>query len=127
MTWLTLERMHPVDRVGSMLDLLVLSALGFPMWALAAYVMIRHYYGYLIHADTNWTLGRLNWVFNTPVMHRWHHARDIEASGSNFATVFSVFDRAFSTYYQPGPCQVPLWWTAWAGQSQALCWARCRQ
>ena len=36
------------------------------------------------------------------------HARDVEASGSNFATVFSVFDQAFGTYYLPGPCTVPL-------------------
>ena len=28
--------------------------------------------------------------------------------GSNFATVFSVFDRAFGTYYVPGLCTVPL-------------------
>jgi sterol desaturase/sphingolipid hydroxylase (fatty acid hydroxylase superfamily) len=41
-------------------------------------------------------------------MHRWHHARDVEGSGSNFATVFSVFDRAFGTYYVPGLCTVPL-------------------
>lgn len=108
MTWLTLQRMHPVDRVGSMLDLLVLSALGFPMWALAANVMVRHYYGYLIHADAPWTLGPLGWVFNSPAMHRWHHARPTEYSGKNFATVFSVFDRAFGTFYQPGPCAVPL-------------------
>ena len=108
MTWLTLERMHPVDRIGSNIDLLVLSALGFPVWALAANVMVRHYYGYLIHVDAPWTLGRLSLVFNSPAMHRWHHARPIEYSGKNFATVFSVFDRAFGTFYQPGPCAVPL-------------------
>ena len=44
----------------------------------------------------------------SPAMHRWHHARDVEGSGSNFATVFSVFDQWFGTYYVPGPCNVPL-------------------
>ena len=29
-------------------------------------------------------------------------------AGSNFATVFSVFDQAFRTYYVPGLCTVPL-------------------
>jgi sterol desaturase/sphingolipid hydroxylase (fatty acid hydroxylase superfamily) len=41
-------------------------------------------------------------------MHRWHHAREVEGSGANFATVFSVFDRAFGTRYLPGPCRAVL-------------------
>jgi sterol desaturase/sphingolipid hydroxylase (fatty acid hydroxylase superfamily) len=101
MTWFTLERMHPIDRIGSMVDTLILGALGFPAWALVANVMVRHFYGYVIHADAARVFGKLDYVFNTPGMHRWHHARDIEGSGSNFATVFSVFDRLFGTYYNP--------------------------
>jgi sterol desaturase/sphingolipid hydroxylase (fatty acid hydroxylase superfamily) len=91
-----------------MLDTILLAALGFPPWALLANVLVRHFYGYFIHADAPWTLGKLGWVMNSPAMHRWHHARDIEGSGSNFATVFSVFDRWFGTYHQPGPCDQPL-------------------
>jgi sterol desaturase/sphingolipid hydroxylase (fatty acid hydroxylase superfamily) len=108
LTWFSLERMHPIDRLGSALDTVILAALGFPFWAQGLNVFVRHYYGYLIHADVPWTLGKAGLILNTPAMHRWHHARDIEGSGSNFATVFSVFDRAFGTYYQPGPCKAPL-------------------
>jgi sterol desaturase/sphingolipid hydroxylase (fatty acid hydroxylase superfamily) len=108
LTWLTLERMHPVDRAGSLMDMVFLSALGFPVWALAANALVRHYWGYVIHADLPWTLGKASWVINSPAMHRWHHARDVEGPGHNFATVFSVWDRAFGTYHQPGPCDVPL-------------------
>ncbi|HEX4709053.1 sterol desaturase family protein [Phenylobacterium sp.] len=108
LTWFSLERMHPIDRAGSLLDMVLLSALGLPVWALAANALVRHYYGYFVHADLPWTLGKAGWVINSPVMHRWHHARDVEGSGHNFATVFSVWDRAFGTYYQPGPCAVPL-------------------
>jgi sterol desaturase/sphingolipid hydroxylase (fatty acid hydroxylase superfamily) len=108
LTWFTLERMHPIDRAGSMVDTLILAGLGFPPWALGVNVAVRHYYGYFIHTDAPWTFGKLGWVLNSPAMHRWHHARDIEGSGSNFATVFSVFDRLFGTYYQPGPCDQPL-------------------
>lgn len=108
LTWFSLERMHPVDRFGSALDTVVLAALGVPFWAQAGNVFVRHYYGYLIHADLPWTFGKAGWILNSPVLHRWHHARDVKGSGSNFATVFSVFDRAFGTYYQPGPCDAPL-------------------
>ena len=108
LTWLSLERMHPIDRLGSSVDTLLLGALGFPVWALAANALVRHYYGYLIHADVPWTLGKAGWLINSPAMHRWHHVREVEASGHNFATVFSVFDRMFGTYFQPGPCTAPL-------------------
>jgi sterol desaturase/sphingolipid hydroxylase (fatty acid hydroxylase superfamily) len=108
LTWLSLERMHPIDRLGSLTDMVILSALGFPVWALAANALVRHYWGYAIHADAPWTLGKVGWVINSPAMHRWHHAREVEGSGHNFATVFSLWDRAFGTYYQPGPCAAPL-------------------
>ena len=108
LNWLSLERMHPIDQFGSALDLVVLSALGFPFWALAGNVFVRHYYGYLIHADVPWTFGKANLILNSPAMHRWHHARDVDGSGHNFATVFSMWDRMFGTYYQPGPCAAPL-------------------
>ena len=108
LNWLSLERMHPIDQFGSALDLVVLSALGFPFWALAGNVFVRHYYGYFIHADVPWTFGKANLIVNSPAMHRWHHARDVDGSGHNFATVFSMWDRMFGTYHQPGPCAAPL-------------------
>ena len=109
MTWLTLSRFHPINRITTAaIDVFFLALLGFPTWALVANNLIRHYYGEFIHADLPWMYGRFGSVFVSPVMHRWHHARDVTGSGSNFATVFSVFDRAFDTYYVPGLCNVPL-------------------
>jgi sterol desaturase/sphingolipid hydroxylase (fatty acid hydroxylase superfamily) len=109
MTWLTLARFHPLNRLITMvIDVGILALLGFPQWALVANVMLRHYYGEFIHADLPWTYGPIKRLFVSPVMHRWHHARDVTGAGSNFATVFSVFDQVFGTYYVPGLCNVPL-------------------
>ena len=108
LTWFSLGRMHPIDRLGTISDVVVLAALGCPVWAVATAVTARHLYGYLIHADLPWSLGKAAWVINPPIAHRWHHARDVTGSGANFATVFSVFDRAFGTWYAPGPCTAPL-------------------
>ena len=109
MTWLTLARFHPINRAVTICaDTFFLALLGFPLWALAANHVVRHYYGEFIHADLPWTYGPLRWVFVSPVMHRWHHARDVIGTGSNFATVFSAIDRAFGTFHVPGPCNVPL-------------------
>jgi sterol desaturase/sphingolipid hydroxylase (fatty acid hydroxylase superfamily) len=109
MTWLTGNRFHPVDRlVTTVVDNTALALLGVPVWAIAANELIRHYYGEFLHADLPWTYGRLGSIFVSPAMHRWHHARDVTGSGSNFATIFSVFDRAFGSAYVPGPCTAPL-------------------
>ncbi len=117
MTWLTLARFHPINRATTAaIDIGCLALLGFPEWALVANNIARHYYGEFIHADLPWMYGPLQFVFVSPVMHRWHHARDVVGAGSNFATIFSVFDRAFGTYYVPGLCTVPLGVTDEMGQ-----------
>ena len=109
MTWLTLMRFHPINRLTTLIiDNSVLLLLGFPPYALIANNIVRNNYGFLIHADLPWTYGKLSAVFVSPAMHRWHHSTDREAFDTNFATVFSVFDRAFGTYRVPGPCDVPL-------------------
>jgi len=108
-TWLTGTRFHPVNNLTTaVIDNTVLALLGFPPWAIAANAVVRHYYGEFIHADVPWTYGPLGRLFVSPAMHRWHHARDVAGSGSNFATILSVFDQAFGTHYVPGPCEVAL-------------------
>jgi sterol desaturase/sphingolipid hydroxylase (fatty acid hydroxylase superfamily) len=107
LTWFSLIRQHPIDRIGSLIDLLGLILLGVPEWAILIALPIRHYYGHLIHADLPWTYGPLSWIFTSPAAHRWHHAREHSGAGVNFATVFALIDRTFGTYHVPGPCTVP--------------------
>jgi len=109
MTWLALARFHPVNRLVTVsVDNAILLLLGLPPAALLINNLVRHYYGHFIHADLPWTFGPLGKVIVSPAMHRWHHARDPAAYGTNFATVFSLFDRLFGTYRVPGPCTAPL-------------------
>ncbi|WP_299807241.1 sterol desaturase family protein [uncultured Shewanella sp.] len=109
MSWLTLQRFHPFNRISTLIiDTGLLMCLGFPPYALVANNLVRHYYGYFIHADLPWNYGAWNKVFVSPVMHQWHHAADPAAYHTNFATIFSIFDRAFGTYRVPGLCHIPL-------------------
>jgi sterol desaturase/sphingolipid hydroxylase (fatty acid hydroxylase superfamily) len=109
MTWLTLNRFHPINRLTTtLIDSAFLVAMGLPAWAVIANNLVRNYYGYFIHADLPWTYGPLGKVFVSPAMHQWHHAKDVKYAGTNFATVFSIFDRVFGTFALPGPCNVPL-------------------
>lgn len=108
MTWLSLERFHPINRATTfVIDGSALLLLGMPAEAVIANSLVRHYYGFFIHADLPWTFGPLGKVFVSPAMHRWHHAADPAAFDTNYATVFSLFDRAFGTFRVPGPCTVP--------------------
>lgn len=109
MTWTTGLRFHPLNRLTTaLIDTSVLALLGLPLWALMLNNIVRHYYGLFIHMDLPWTYGPLGRVFVSPAMHRWHHIREADGAGANFATVFSVFDQAFGTYQVPGPCTAPL-------------------
>ncbi|GGD47875.1 sterol desaturase family protein [Sinisalibacter lacisalsi] len=109
MTWLSLERFHPINRLTTFaIDSSALLILGLPPYAIVANSLVRHYYGFFIHADLPWTYGKWNIILVSPAMHRWHHSANEVAHGRNFATVFGVWDWAFGTHYVPGPCEGPL-------------------
>lgn len=109
MTWLAIFRFHPINRLTTvLLDSAFILAMGLPAYAVLVNGLVRHYYGAYIHADLPWTYGPLKYIFVSPAMHRWHHANDPVAYGTNYATVFSIFDQAFGTFRVPGPCTAPL-------------------
>lgn len=109
MGWLTLERFHPINRITTfVIDTTILSLLGLPLYAIIANNIVRHYYGYFIHSDLKWDMGLLGKVFVSPTMHQWHHASVYRAFNTNYATVFSIFDRMFGTYYVPRTNNIPL-------------------
>ena len=69
MTWLTLERFHPINRATTFfIDGSALLILGLPPYAVFANYFVRHYYGFFVHADLPWTYGKLGRVFVSPVM-----------------------------------------------------------
>ena len=109
MTWLTLMRLHPVNRATTaFFDAAVLALFGFPAWAIVFLSLVRHIYGAFIHMNLDWTFGPMGRLFVSPAMHRWHHVLDGPGVGMNFATIFSVYDQVWGTYYVPGPCKVDL-------------------
>ena len=58
MTWLSLERFHPINIFTTfVIDGTALLVLGLPPFALVANNIVRHYYGYVIHADLPWTMA----------------------------------------------------------------------
>ncbi|RUO50199.1 fatty acid hydroxylase [Pseudidiomarina aquimaris] len=109
MTWLTLERFHPFNRMTTFfVDSTLLALIGLPPLMLFVNNTVRHYYGFWVHANLPWDYGILGRIFVSPAMHRWHHAQVKRAYNANFASIFSVFDQWFGTYYVPGVCEEAL-------------------
>lgn len=55
--------------------------------------------GHFTHSNLRWSLGPLRFVFNSPAMHLWHHAK--APKNKNFGMVFSVWDWLFGTAHFP--------------------------
>lgn len=108
-SWFTSARWHPINLltmrgIGGAAMLLM----GFPPVAIIFNSFVRAYYGFFIHADVPWTYGKWGNYFVSPAMHRWHHSAEAKAFDKNFGEFFCIFDKAFGTFYLPGPCDGPL-------------------
>jgi sterol desaturase/sphingolipid hydroxylase (fatty acid hydroxylase superfamily) len=59
--------------------------------------------GHLNHANVKITYGPLKYVFNNPVMHLWHHAKELPegSNGVNYGISLSLWDYLFGTAYIP--------------------------
>jgi sterol desaturase/sphingolipid hydroxylase (fatty acid hydroxylase superfamily) len=59
--------------------------------------------GHLNHANVKITYGPLKYVFNNPVMHLWHHAKELPegSHGVNYGISLSLWDYLFGTAYIP--------------------------
>jgi sterol desaturase/sphingolipid hydroxylase (fatty acid hydroxylase superfamily) len=100
--WLSSVRLHPVnDAVARVVQVLPLYWMGFNGVALAAFVPFLTFYAILLHANLNWSYGRLGYVLASPVFHRWHHTSETEGLDKNFAGLFPFIDLAFGTLYLP--------------------------
>lgn len=61
-------------------------------------------WGHFNHANFAVPLGPLKYIFNSPQMHIWHHAKNFpneHPHGMNFGLTLSVWDYIFGSYYIP--------------------------
>jgi ornithine lipid hydroxylase len=101
--WLNATRFHPLD----LLALLTVQAtplllLGIPERTYASYAIFAALYGQLQHCNIDVRTGRwIDWLFSTPVIHRWHHSRDPREGNNNYGAILNLWDHAFGTYFRP--------------------------
>jgi sterol desaturase/sphingolipid hydroxylase (fatty acid hydroxylase superfamily) len=100
--WMSTMRTHPVNYIleFTLADVIVL-LLGFSPQALVLIALFSTAYSSMVHANLNWTLGPLRYLFASPVFHRWHHTTQEAGLDKNFASTFPFLDLLFGTYYMP--------------------------
>ena len=100
--WLSTVRFHPAESLIEVAINLTLFVMLRPSPdAIIVIALILGFYDYFIHADLPVSYGPLDYVFVSPVFHRWHHSTEKEARNKNFAAMFSFLDLAAGTFYLP--------------------------
>jgi sterol desaturase/sphingolipid hydroxylase (fatty acid hydroxylase superfamily) len=98
----TAFRQHPGESLWRVAwQLAAILVFGVPLWVVAVYLTVSALNAQLEHANLNVParLDRLlRLVMVTPNMHKAHHSRAQHETDSNYANIFSVWDRLGGTY-----------------------------
>jgi sterol desaturase/sphingolipid hydroxylase (fatty acid hydroxylase superfamily) len=85
------------------LQYIPLAMLGFGLQDFIIIHIISITIGHLNHSNLKITYGPFKYLLNNPVMHLWHHAKEIPEgkTGVNFGLSLSIWDYLFGTAYIP--------------------------
>ena len=102
MYWLNGTRTHPGEVLfRGLFGAIPLGALGVGPEVFAYWAVIGRVGGLYQHANIDFALGPLSWVFSIGELHRWHHARGFDAAKCNYGNTFIVWDAIFGTRRLP--------------------------
>jgi sterol desaturase/sphingolipid hydroxylase (fatty acid hydroxylase superfamily) len=100
--WLSGTRSHSLEiMINQTIEFLPIALLGAAPEVALMKATLDAVWGMYIHSNLNVKSGPLQFVLNGPEMHRWHHAREIDAPGVNFGTKLAIWDYLFGTAYRP--------------------------
>ncbi|MEX3636947.1 sterol desaturase family protein [Paraburkholderia sp. BR14320] len=97
--------MYPIS--GMWVFWIPLAFLGFAPKQIVAIVLINLGFQFFVHTQVIGKLGWLEYVFNTPSIHRVHHARNDRYIDRNYAGVLVIWDRLFGSYVDEDPHEAP--------------------
>lgn len=100
--WLSGTRSHALEiMVNQTIEFAPIVLLGAAPEVAVFKGVIDAVWGMYIHSNLDVRSGVLQYVFNGPEMHRWHHAKSLTEPGANFATKLAIWDWMFGTAYRP--------------------------
>ena len=101
-------RFHFVDTIKTMVFSVPLVALaGAPGEVMIWGSAVTAFIGILTHCNIQMRFGWLNYIFNTPGLHRWHHSMDLREGNKNYGENLMLWDLLFGTYYDDATRRPP--------------------
>jgi len=98
----TALRHHPVESVFRVVALIVaIVSMGIPIWMVMLYQSLSALMSQFNHANIKlpeWLDKGLSWIIVSPDMHKVHHSRYQPETDSNYANIFSIWDRICGTF-----------------------------
>lgn len=98
----TANRFHPGEiLISSILRIPLIALLGLQFWHVVLYETLLQILVQLQHANIGFRPridGFLRVIFVTPLMHKVHHSRLQPETDSNYASLFSFWDRLFRSF-----------------------------
>ena len=99
--WIAGMRSHAVEIVvNQTVEFLPIILLGADPAVIPIKGLIDGLWGMLIHANIQFSFGKLKYILNGPEFHLWHHADHQDVFHANFATKLSIWDAIFGTLYE---------------------------
>lgn len=123
--WLNATRAHPVEiAFRGVVNVIPLALLGADGAVLALVALTNSVVGLYQHANIDFKLGPLSWIFSVGEMHRWHHSVKLSEANANYGSNFLFWDVVFGTRYRDpersGPDVIGIEHddlpTSWVGQ-----------
>ena len=100
--WLAGSRSHALEIIiNQTIEFAPIILLGADPMVVPIKACIDAVWGIWIHCNIDVKSGRLQYFFNGPEMHLWHHADHKEVFYANFSTKFAFWDWLFGTAYLP--------------------------
>jgi sterol desaturase/sphingolipid hydroxylase (fatty acid hydroxylase superfamily) len=69
--------------------------------AVAIFIAVSGWQGWLAHANVRLPYGPLRWLLVSPEFHHWHHSAERDAHDKNYAAIVASWDVLFGTVYLP--------------------------
>jgi sterol desaturase/sphingolipid hydroxylase (fatty acid hydroxylase superfamily) len=100
--WLAGSRSHPIEiLINQTIEYAPIVLLGAHPDVAFMKGILDATWGMWIHSNVGVRTRWLQYVFNGPEMHRWHHSAHFTGTGFNFATKIAVWDWLFGTAHLP--------------------------
>ena len=100
---LNAQRLHWLELLWlNLFSYITLGIIGFNVVEIAVMNFCTTFLCFFTHANVYVPIGKLKYIINSPQMHIWHHAIDVDPNRSvNYGSALSIWDWIYRTAYFP--------------------------